>query len=113
MPYKDKEKDRLRKTKRIVFKGKRIWLKVYPRTGVCSNCKRKVGEGIKQTAMHHLQYHPEDPLKDTVELCPSCHDKESWRLGCFDNRPKQIRNELGQFTGIHSSQADYYKDPQA
>jgi len=31
--------------------------------------------------MHHIQYHEDDPLKDTVELCGRCHIAESIRLG--------------------------------
>lgn len=59
----------------ILFKGKSIHLKENPRKGVCSKCHRKVGQGIKRTNMHHLQYHDDDPLKDTIELCVSCHVK--------------------------------------
>jgi hypothetical protein len=59
--------------KRIVFKGKRLQLKHNPRTGQCTDCHRRIGEGIKRTAMHHIEYHEDDPLKDTVELCVGCH----------------------------------------
>lgn len=47
-----------------------------PRKGTCQICG-KVG----RTNIHHKQYHNEDPLKDTIELCVSCHTKESWKLG--------------------------------
>jgi len=66
--------------RRLNYKGKSIPLKERVLTGVCSWCHRKVGEGIKRTHIHHLQYHDNDVLKDTIELCPSCHYKESWRL---------------------------------
>jgi len=69
--------------KRINFKGKRIQLKQTPRTGQCADCNRRVGEEyvnwkgetkiLKRTALHHIEYHPDDPLKDTVELCLRCH----------------------------------------
>jgi hypothetical protein len=59
--------------RRVTFKDRRLPLKHNPRTGQCTDCHRKVGEGIKRTAMHHLEYHPEEPLKDTVELCMRCH----------------------------------------
>jgi len=88
--------------RRILFKGKRLYVKENPRTGICSLCHRKTGEGIKKTAIHHIQYHEDDLLRDTVELCVSCHDKESWRLGCFDNRgkpPELSRDKLGRFIG--------------
>lgn len=69
--------------RRINFKGERIQLKRNPRTGQCMDCDRKVGEEyinwkgerkiLKRTALHHVKYHPKDPLKDTVELCLRCH----------------------------------------
>ena len=58
--------------KRILFKGKRILLKEKPRTGICSWCNKK---GL--TDIHHIEYHDNNPLKDTIELCKSCHAKES------------------------------------
>lgn len=61
--------------RRITFKGKRVFLTENPRTGECSHCHRKVGEGIQKTQMHHIKYHKDDPLKDTVELCSGCHSK--------------------------------------
>lgn len=37
---------------------------------------------IIETQMHHFaEYHEDDPLKDTIEICQQCHAKESWRLG--------------------------------
>jgi hypothetical protein len=63
-------------SRQLTFKGKQVYLKENPRKGVCSICNSKVGEGIKNTSMHHIQYHPEDPLKDTIELCTSCHNKQ-------------------------------------
>jgi len=82
--------------RRINPKGNgHIYLKENPRKGVCSWCHKKKGdeytntEGkiarIKQTLIHHIKYH-EDPLKDTIELCNSCHTKESIRL-------RKLRNE--------------------
>ena len=38
--------------------------------------------------MHHIKYHDDDPLKDTVELCVSCHNKEGFRLGQLKGRGK-------------------------
>jgi len=62
--------------KRIWYKNKSVRLKHNPRTGQCSICLRKKGEGIKLTHMHHIQYHDDDPLKDTIEVCVSCHKKQ-------------------------------------
>ena len=64
----------------LVFKGKRILLKENPRKGVCSWCGAVKGVNCKLTNMHHVQYHEEDVLKDTIELCASCHSKETTRL---------------------------------
>ena len=72
--------------RRLNPKGKhRIVLEQNPRTGICQICLRKVGEGIKRTSLHHIQYH-NDPLKDTIELCNSCHMKETWVLNPTLNR---------------------------
>jgi len=65
--------------RRIVFKGKRISIKKNPRIGVCNWCRAVVGIDCKQTQMHHVEYHDDDVLKDTIELCVSCHGKESMR----------------------------------
>lgn len=51
-------------------------MKDIPRKGICSKCGAVKGIDCKITHMHHLEYHPEDPLKDTIELCSSCHKKE-------------------------------------
>jgi len=57
--------------RRIKFKGKHILLKENPRTGVCSLCNHH-----GRTNTHHFaEYHDDDPLKDTIELCVSCHHK--------------------------------------
>lgn len=76
--------------RRLTFKDKRLTLKDAPRKGVCEWCNRKIGDEyiawrnkvktVNFTLIHHIEYHPEDPLKDTVELCMSCHHKEHWRL---------------------------------
>lgn len=70
---------------RITFKNKRIRLKHNPRTGKCVLCGLKIGDEfinrfgeksiVKQTHTHHIEYHEDDPLKDTMEVCNSCHSK--------------------------------------
>ena len=68
--------------KRLVFKNKRLNLKENPRIGICNYCCAVVGINCKKTVMHHYaEYDEDNPLKDTVELCASCHMKESWKLG--------------------------------
>ena len=71
--------------KHLVFKGKTIQLKERVLTGVCSLC----GTADRKTNMHHIKYHDNDPLKDTIELCQSCHVKEHWRLGSKLGRHKK------------------------
>ena len=76
--------------RRIRFKGKWLSLDHNPRTGVCSKCGRKIGDAffgargavriMKRTHIHHIEYHEDDPLKDVVELCMSCHITETYRL---------------------------------
>jgi hypothetical protein len=78
-------------TRKIRFKGRFIYLKENPRKGICNWCHRKIGDifinarrqlaTVKKTDIHHIEYHENDPLKDTLELCNSCHNIESWRLG--------------------------------
>jgi len=42
-------------------------------TGVCNNCRAVVPFDCDSTHRHHEEYHQEDALKDTIELCPICH----------------------------------------
>ena len=77
-------------TRKIFFKGKFVYLKKNPKKGICSWCKKKIGDSyinakgqiakMKRTAMHHIEYHEADVLEDTIEICASCHGKESARL---------------------------------
>jgi hypothetical protein len=68
--------------KYIRFKNKQMLIGFNPRRGICSRCGY-----VGQTTMHHIEYHENEPLKDTIELCRKCHPQEDWRLGKFDNRP--------------------------
>jgi|SRR4029078_2988024 len=70
-----KETIRITNQKRMYFKTRSIRLPENPRKGVCSWCNARVGIDCKKTHMHHKQYHDDDPLKDTVELCNRCHRK--------------------------------------
>lgn len=85
-PHRTKTKEAIKKYndrnnfKILVFKDRRILLKENPRKGVCSWCGAVKGIGCKRTHMHHKEYHKEDVLKDTIELCDSCHSKEHARL---------------------------------
>lgn len=81
---------------KLYFKTKQVYVKEKPRKGICSWCKRIDGEpfinahgkpSIIKTSIHHVEYHQEDVLKDTIELCQSCHMKESWNNGAKLGRP--------------------------
>ena len=81
--------------KRILFIDKRIKLDRNPRTGVCQSC----GKQGARTEIHHIKYHPNDPLKDTVELCTPCHRKTfpakgKGRLKILSNRDKALSETL-------------------
>jgi hypothetical protein len=71
----------------INFRKHIVYFKEQPRKGVCELCGAKKGDryvsargrnSIMTTDIHHMEYHEDDPLKDTVELCDSCHLKETW-----------------------------------
>jgi len=78
----------------MVFKDTRVRLKDGPRKGKCLKCGKGIGDEyinahgkvavIKKTNMHHEQYHNDNVLKDAIEVCVSCHSKESWikRIQC-------------------------------
>ncbi|HKG88802.1 MAG TPA: hypothetical protein VKA95_10780 [Nitrososphaeraceae archaeon] len=71
--------------RRLRFKDKRVSVKNDFRTYQCQICGNKKGDEYinskgkisktKKIDMHHIQYHEEDPLKDTIEVCRSCHSK--------------------------------------
>jgi hypothetical protein len=96
-------KNPINHARRITFKDKQVLIKRNPRSGICSSCGKK---GI--TDMHHLEYHDDDPLKDTVELCKSCHMQETWRIRKLDKLAKNVEVEglvsrlLGSITALKS-----------
>jgi len=61
--------------RRLQYKNKRVLLKDNPRKGICEWCGK-----IGKTNIHHIEYHDNDILKDTIELCPRCHRIETIRL---------------------------------
>ena len=70
-PIANKKWNPIKSKQSLRFKGRKILLKHNPRTGVCSLC-RKQGK----THMHHMKYHDDDVLRDTIEVCISCHNRE-------------------------------------
>jgi len=84
-PKWEKIHNKIYKPRRITFKDKRIYTNENPRNGQCQLCKLKIGDEfinrfgeksiVKHTHLHHTEYHEDDPLKDTIEVCNSCHSK--------------------------------------
>jgi hypothetical protein len=74
--------------RRIFFRGRKIYLKKPPRTGVCSRCGVAVGEVMDvkrglvcgRTQMNHLWYDADDPLSGTREMCVPCHRRYHKKL---------------------------------
>ncbi len=66
---------------KVGYKGQIVYLDKDPRTGICNLCRAVLGEVNAQRDktyrrghhIHHESYHDDNPLKDTIEFCPSCH----------------------------------------
>ncbi len=85
--------------KRINFKGKNVRLSENPRTNICSFCGKTEEENRRQQSMHHDVYHDDDPLKDTWELCNSCHGIIGRQLQLNPNYPN-IKYSHPYSTGV-------------
>jgi hypothetical protein len=73
--------------RRVTYKGEQIYLKEPIRKHICSICGYK---GI--TNLHHYgEYIDEDPTANTIELCRTCHTKETWKLGQYDTERYRAR----------------------
>lgn len=66
--------------KKFRFKDKVVCIRYIPRIGVCNWCRAVAGIDCYRTALHHIKYDESDPIKYTIEICDSCHGKESYRL---------------------------------
>jgi hypothetical protein len=69
-----------RSEKTIFFKDRYIRVNRKPRIGICNFCRgvrgqinAQTGVFVKLTAMAHMEYHDDDPLKDAIEACVRCH----------------------------------------
>ena len=60
----------------INFKGQVVVLEEDPKIGVCNYCRRIVPFDCSRTHIHHVEYHDDDPLRNTIESCPACHGVE-------------------------------------
>jgi hypothetical protein len=55
----------------------------------CKICNKGIGDNyinykgeitpIKLLSIHHYKYHKNNPLKDTITICSSCHSKLTWK----------------------------------
>jgi hypothetical protein len=70
---------------RIKYKDKRVYLDKIPRTGVCKLCGARVGVDCQRTHIHHAKYDDSDVIKNTVEVCPACHNRLTFN---WDKRKK-------------------------
>ena len=65
----------------LTYKDRRIQLKENPRKGYCTWCSNNIHDkSCKRTGMHHIVYVPIFVWFATIELCASCHSKETQRL---------------------------------
>jgi len=67
----NKDKRKKQNSKRLYFKNRQMTINENPRINLCSLCRN---QGL--THIHHLKYDDSEPLKYTIELCPSCHAKQ-------------------------------------
>lgn len=75
---KRKKLDRAYKAKQLYFQTRCVLASDRPiRIGVCNWCRAVAPFDTKTTHMHHEEYHDDNPLKDAIELCISCHRKET------------------------------------
>lgn len=83
---KNKEYDRKRNKRRSRFRigpgrgHKSAYIKK-EKIGVCNWCRNVVGFDCKRTAWHHddNRYY-DDISKNIIELCPTCHGKETQKI---------------------------------
>ena len=72
--------------RRFKFINQIIFADEPPRIGVCNLCRAVVPFDTKRTNMHHEKYHTNAPLKDTLEVCNSCHNRIGWETGLYHDK---------------------------
>lgn len=77
----------------ISYKGKNILVSKHKK-GICSKCGAVKGVDCKRTSIHHIKYHDDDPLRDTIELCNKCHLAETINLKQIDLYKSRQRKAL-------------------
>jgi len=62
-------------SRRMKFKDKVIYFPYPIRTNICSQCGKSHPKDLtRQTILHHEKYDGANPLKNTLEVCLSCHN---------------------------------------
>jgi hypothetical protein len=81
--------------RKFKYKGKEAKAWSEPKIGRCSWCPNNLADGsCKQTQWHHTKYDDDNPLANRIELCASCHRKETMRL-----EPERFRRPRNPVTG--------------
>jgi hypothetical protein len=62
--------------RRIKYKGKHYMISK-ARIGVCNLCRAVKGVDCRQTQWHHIEYDDKHKERYSIELCASCHRKET------------------------------------
>ena len=77
------ERQKQKNANRFKYKGKYVRTQeiLRKRTGKCSRCPNNIFDGsCEYTQFHHIgEYVDDDPMANTVELCLSCHSKETYK----------------------------------
>jgi hypothetical protein len=64
--------------RKIKFIDRQIIIDKNPKSGYCSWCPNNIHDGsCKVTNMHHIKYDKNNVLANTIEICASCHAKET------------------------------------
>jgi hypothetical protein len=118
---KNKHKRKDLKSRTYRFIDKPILEDKKSRTGVCSNCNRKIGDKyngwrnkeitVKQTQLHHQFYLVICPWFSRVELCVACHSDLRWKewKEKHKNDPPKICSNCGADKNYRSN--GWRRDP--
>ena len=98
------ETTKKRNSRRLTFEDKVLHVKENPRIGVCNMCRAVFPFDCVKTDMHHEKYNKNNPLKDTLELCPNCHIIRTFELGQRKRIPPDRKCVMcGRIQGIKPS----------
>lgn len=92
----DREYGHKNQTRRMKYKGKHKIINK-ERIGVCNICRSVKGSDCKQTQWHHIKYDDNRIEKYCIELCASCHRKETM----LQQGQERIR-EIARLSGLRT-----------